>query len=209
MKDSEVFAVLSQCFVDIDEGEWDRFVAEQWEPFCGAVARIESFGFGADDASPESRPSILPAPPTGAEKGSYARRRYTGGLPSSAMPVESLYAAPAQTGSSAALYRSPCADYMADIASRMGLSIPEEFAACPDHLSLELDLVSVLLRAGASDAARTVVLERLAWLPDYRADLERFEDAGFYRALLDCLGAMRRRLSDAGESERADYDENL
>lgn len=207
MEDSEVFAVLSQCFVDGGEVEWDRFVAEQWAEFCEAVARIESFGFGAEGAPPKVCEPALPAPPSGAEKDSYARRRYTGGLPSSAMPVESLYASFAQTGSGAARYRALCADYMADVASRMGLFIPERFAAYPDHLSLELDLIAVLLRADALDSARTVAVERLAWLPDYRADLERFDDAGFYRALLDRLGRIRRRLADEKESERFHYDE--
>ena len=117
------------------------------------------------------------APPTYDEKRAFAARHFTGGLPDSAVPVESLYATwsngalPSPFSRCAGMYQGDSARYMKDLVERMGMDVPPQFAACPDHLALELDLAAVLLRSGARDAARQFLSERLAWLTAYRMRL--------------------------------------
>jgi len=79
---------------------------------------------------------------------------------------------------------------MRGLVKRMGLSLPPEFADCPDHLSIELDLLAVLLRSGMTHQAREFLSERFAWLPAYRLRLLGLEDdsrARFYVGLVDVL----------------------
>ena len=95
------------------------------------------------------------------------------------------------------MYQGDSARYMRDLVERMGMRVPPEFSACPDHLALELDLAAVLLRSGMRDAARQFVLERFSWLTAYRMRLLEF-----YIGLVDVLVGMREHLaltSGAGE----------
>mgnify|MGYP003285251849 FL=1 len=84
---------------------------------------------------------------------------------------------------------------MRDLIADLGLELPESLAAYPDHLSLELDMVSVLLEAGRTDDARQLFLERSAWLTAYRLKLVALgEEALFYLALIDVLLGVRAQL---------------
>ena len=131
------------------------------------------------------------------------------GLPESAVPAESLYTTwsngslPSPFSKAEGMYQGDSARYMRDLVERMGMRVPPEFSACPDHLALELDLAAVLLRSGMRDAARQFVLERFSWLTAYRMRLlELADDARFYIGLVDVLVGMREHLaltSGAGE----------
>ena len=125
------------------------------------------------------------------------------------MPAESLYTTwsngplPSPFSKAEGMYQGDSARYMRDLVERMGMRVPPEFSACPDHLALELDLAAVLLRSGMRDAARQFVLERFSWLTAYRMRLlELADDARFYIGLVDVLVGMREHLaltSGAGE----------
>lgn len=93
---------------------------------------------------------------------------------------------------------------MKDLVERMGMDVPPQFAACPDHLALELDLAAVLLRSGARDAARQFLSERLAWLTAYRMRLLTLgADAGFYIGLVDVLVGIRTQLASGADAVEA------
>ena len=90
---------------------------------------------------------------------------------------------------------------MAEIAD-LGLALPESLAAYPDHLSLELDMVSLLLEAGRADDVRQLFLERSAWLTAYRLKLVALGDeALFYLAIVDALLGIRAQLEAAESRE--------
>lgn len=219
MEDSELFSIMSKCFAPVDKDEWDSIVETAvWSEFLdGArralqderpLGRAGSFFSQArlhcplQDFLSRGEVNALFCPPTYEEKETFSRRHFVGGLSESAVPAESLYREwtaasvespfPGQTG----LYMGDSALYMRDLVKRLGLTIPPEFSACPDHLALELDLVAVLLRSGMEQEARVFFAERFAWLTAYRMRLlsVKSDDASFYIGLVDVLmgiGAVR------------------
>ena len=194
MECDEVFTVLSICFAPVERDEWEQLVdSALWSDFLDAVARCGSQGEAAlADRDPMAR--ALLAPPSYDEKRAFAARHFTGGLPESAVPVESLYTAwsngslPSPFSKAGGMYQGDAARYLRDLVERLGLEVPPQFAACPDHLALELDLLAVLLRSGLQSEARTFLAERFAWLTAYRMRLLALkDDASFYIGLVDVL----------------------
>ncbi len=225
MEDAAVFSVLSKCFAPADEGDWKRLTAgAQWSEFLDGARCLLQDEDGFEGAR---RPlgavrrrcplqeflsagevNALFCPPTWAEKRAFAARHFTGGLPESAVPVESLYSVWSCSSKASpfprakGLYQSDTARYMRSVVEGLGCSVPEEFAGCPDHLALELDLVSVMLRSGMAREARTLLAERFAWLTAYRMRLLSLEDdARFYVGLVDVLLGIRAQ--QAEEEPRA------
>lgn len=225
MEYDEMFTVLSMCFAPVERDEW-KHVADGpvWSDFLDAVRRAlqDDGAFGAS-TSPMARArtrcplqeflsagevKALYAPPSYDEKRQFAARHFTGGLPESAVPVESLYTAwsngslPSPFSKTESMYQGESARYMRDLIERMGMQVPPEFAACADHLALELDLTAVLLRSGCAEEAVRFVTERFAWLTAYRMRLlELTDDAGFYIGLVDVLVGVRARLAAPSEDE--------
>ena len=227
MESDEMLAVLSACFAPVERDEWVQLTTRPvWSDFLDAVRRALQDGDAlGGPASPISRArrrcplqeflsagevKALFAPPTYDEKRAFAARHFTGGLPDSAVPVESLYATwsngalPSPFSRCAGMYQGDSARYMKDLVERMGMDVPPQFAACPDHLALELDLAAVLLRSGAHDAARRFLAERLAWLTAYRMRLLTLgADAGFYIGLVDVLVGIRTQLASGADAVEA------
>ena len=199
MEYDEMFTVLSMCFAPVGQDEWKQLIdGPLWSDFLDAARR----GLQDDDALGEPTSPIarvrsrcplqeflsagevkaLFTPPTYDEKRLFAARHFTGGLPESAVPAESLYTTwsngslPSPFSKAEGMYQGDSARYMRDLVERMGMRVPPEFSACPDHLALELDLAAVLLRSGMR--------------------------ARFYIGLVDVLVGMREHLaltSGAGE----------
>lgn len=212
MEDETMLSVLSVCFAPVEEAEWKRIsTGSAWSDFLDAARRTMQDGrVLGESPSPIANArrrcplqdflsigevNALFRPPTYQEKKAFAARHFVGGLPESALPVESLYQPwTAAAGSSpfsrnaGGLYWGDSALYMRDLIERLGLQVPPEFSACPDHVSLELDLAAVLLRSGMKEEARLFLSERLAWLTAYRLRLLALEDdARFYIGLVDVL----------------------
>lgn len=223
MEDAAVFSVLSKCFAPVNAEDWNRLAnGASWSEFLDGARRLlqDEDGFG-QAASPIGRArqrcplqeflsagevNALFLPPNYAEKQAFAARDFTGGLPESAVPVESLYTAWSRglEGSpfpqAHGLYRSDVAQYMRDVIGSLGCEVPDGFAGCPDHLALELDLVSVMLRSGMAKEARVFLIERFAWLTAYRMRLlELGDDARFYVGLVDVVLGI---CAQQGESAR-------
>lgn len=219
--DARLFAMLAQCFGPVERDEWERTTgADEWQSL---IARLRTLiqqpgAWGAAEAPAarvrRSSPlqeflslrevDALFAPPSYDEKQGFAARHFTGGLPESALPIESLYVEwthdPARSpfAHQKGLYSADTALYMRDLLASLGLDLPESLAAYPDHLSIELDAVSLLLEAGRADDARQLFLERSAWLTSYRLKLVALKDeALFYLALVDALLGIRAQLEAA------------
>lgn len=216
VEDEVVFSTLSKCFAPIDEGEWRALTqGAVWSGFLEGARRAiqdeKTFGCATgairrvgrrcplQDFLSAGEVKALFTPPTFAEKQRFAARHFVGGLPLSAVPVESLYtrwsaneSCQAPFSHKTGLYRGDSAQYMEDLIGRLGLSLPERYAAYPDHLSIELDLVAVLLRSGMREEARWYLAERFEWLTAYRMRLLRIgEEASFYVGLVDVLLGIR------------------
>lgn len=214
-EDADVFSVLSQCFAPVDERAWAGLVqGSVWSEFLDASRRLLQDGrdLGSDlrpfdhahkrcplqDFLSAGEVDALFCPPTSVEKRAFAARHFTGGLSESAMPVESLYTTWARPRTSTlfpqaeGMYQGESALYMEALIASLGLNVPDEFAGCPDHLALELDLVAVMLRSGMAREAQTFLAERFEWLTAYRMRLLALQDdARFYIGLVDVLLGIR------------------
>lgn len=218
--DARLFAMLAQCFGPVSREEWDRTTgADEWQALISRLRTLlqqpDAWGVAApavrahraiplQEFLSEREVDALFAPPAFGEKQSFAARHFTGGLPESAQPIESLYVEwtsdPARSPfeHKKGLYSADTALYMRDLIADLGLELPESLAAYPDHLSLELDTVSLLLEAGRADDARQLFLERSAWLTAYRLKLVTLGDeALFYLAAVDALLGIRAQLEAA------------
>lgn len=219
VEDAAVFSVLSKCFGPVDEAEWKHLTdSAEWSEFLDGARRLmQDDRTMGRELSPMQRMrakrdrcplqdflsagevDALYCPPTFAEKRSFSAQHFTGGLPESALPVESLYTAwerPGATdtmfGNAKNMYLGQSARYMNSLCKQMGLEVPSEFSASPDHLALELDVVAVLVRSGMVSEARTFLAERFEWLTAFRMKLIKLpDDARFYIGLVDVLLGIR------------------
>ena len=222
--DARLFAMLAQCFGPAARDEWDHATGnDEWQALIARlrvlIQQPDAWGAAApavraqrvaplQEFLSEREVDALFAPPSFDEKRTFAARHFTGGLPESAQPIESLYVewtndpkrSPFERKKG--LYSADTALYMRDLIADLGLALPESLAAYPDHLSLELDMVSFLLEAGRTDDARQLFLERSAWLTAYRLKLVALGDeALFYLAIVDALLGIRAQLEAAESRE--------
>lgn len=221
MEDGAVFSVLSKCFAPLDEDDWKRITSyPAWSEFLDGARRLlqDERIFGSQLSPLERARKRCPLqeflsagevhalflPPPFEEKQAFAARHFTGGLPSSALPVESLYTSwsslpDEQTPFSQAqgFYLGDSARYQRALVESLGLQVPDAFANCPDHLALELDVIAVLLRSGLQKEARSYLTERFDWTSAYRMRLLTLDDddARFYIGLIDVLLGIRAQQS--------------
>ena len=236
MDDSIVFSTASRCFAPASRDEWRALTqGRSWQDFLDTARRLlqESAALGEEgvpadrvrfaaplqDCLEDGELDALFAPPSWDEKRSFDARHFTGGLPASAPPIESLYRLPdgsyaasaPDDGSLPGSYDGEPARYMRALIERMGFALPPAFSDRPDHLALELDLLAIMLDGGLVRQARCFLGERLAWLPAFRMRLIGMGDspcARFYLGLVDVLlGVWLLHASEAdaaGAAHRAD-----
>lgn len=215
--DDILFSTAAKCFAPVAEDVWrDLTSGSNWADVLDIARRLlqDDATMGAahtpargvrffcplQDFLSGGEVDALFAPPSWEEKQRFTALHFTGGLPDSAMPVESLYREAAGafrpigggakqaklTGS----YGGESARYMRSLTARMGLAIPFGLEAYPDHLSVELDMMAVLLRSGRLHEAWTFLGERFSWLSAYRIRLIGLSSdatASFYVGLVDVL----------------------
>lgn len=189
--------MVAKTFGTVDRQTWDAATGfASWRHFLDCCKRVACAD--ADDRSSlsefleESELEALHNPPTFQQKQDFAAQHFTGGLPQSAQPIESLYrndfpALDDVRGPRS--YGGLSAQYMADLVASMNLQMPPEFQAYPDHLALEADMAAVLYESGDEQHAQSFIEERFTWLTEYRMKLLALQDvdARFYIALLDVL----------------------
>ena len=216
MGDEVVFSTIAQCFAPISEDDWLALTSSsQWSEFLDVSRRAmqDNHSFTHDPKAIETMKKQCPlqtfiasgtvstlfAPPSYAEKKRFASRHFLGGVPKAAVPIESLYTPwagassnknPLMTGTG--FYQGDSALYMKHLVESMGMKIPSQFASYPDHLTVELDLMSVLVRSNLTTEAHQFLTERFSWLTEYRIRLiDIGKEAHFYLGLIDVLLGIR------------------
>ena len=153
LDDAAVFSILSKCFASVDKAEWENLSArEAWAEFLdGARFILQNGGSLGLDKSPadyrrgnhaplqdflsECEVCALFCPPTYEEKRQFAARHFTGGLPESALPIESLCVNTAKAGDllspvdGKGMYLGTSARYMSALAEQLGFGIPAAMGA--------------------------------------------------------------------------------
>lgn len=191
MENYEALAIAVRSFAPVEESDWEAITeSASWDAFLNTLNSL------ANGNLDEQTRAALAKPPSFQQKAQFARRHFTGGLPASALPVESLYLPPVP-GAAGPSYLRETALYMRELVEAMEIPVPDEFSAMPDHLSIELAVVATLLAINHSDEATEFMTERLTWLPAYTARLEQLDDgdAGFYIALTKALSSIAAKES--------------
>lgn len=211
--------VISHSFVSVDRETWESDV--QYGSWAKSLNSCRITMTPLDDRTcilenwlsvPEVH--ALQDPPSFEEKSHFAARHFVGGLPESAVPVESLYRPWSSypdfpSANLRGMYDGDSAQYMKSLIKRMGMQLPSKFKSYPDHLSLEADMASVLLASGGEEEGREFLGERFSWLSDYRAKLLALgEDAYFYLALVDMLSAISLRWDNDASDDESDDESN-
>ena len=112
-----------------------------------------------------------------------------------------------------ALYLGDPARHLSQVYRELAIEVPAEFASMPDHLTLELELLALLLDAGNGEAARQLAADYPDWLCEYdaaladRADMVAHNEASRRCAAGTCWTASRfcglsRRSRSGGRSAR-------
>lgn len=186
MDESMVFAIASRCFAPVDSETWAEAVRpDVWRSFVESLDRL------SDDSGILS--DSTETPPTFEEKQRFAASHFTGGLPVSAPPVESLYYYP-EDGIHPRQYLQESALYMDDLLSSLGFGVPSGFSSCPDHLCLELEVASHLFDQDPEKAV-DFVCDRFSWLDRYKEELASIGiAASFYVGVVEGLIHVRDAL---------------
>lgn len=217
-RDAAVFSTLATLFAPATRDEWHALTAKtSWEHFLDELRRVAHDGVGAtanvsilrrrmplQDCLSKEEVRALYAPPSFEEHTRFAARHFTGGLPASALPIESLYTTwshdPRRSPFSETkpMHKSDAALYMADLLEALGFALSDDFELAPDHISIELSTVAALLQDGATEQAGSFLTERFAWLGAYRARLlELGDEALFFTALVDSVLCIRANHTNA------------
>ena len=220
MDNAEVFRTIALAFAAPTSTVWQSVTASgTWASFIDGVRRLmgSTDSFGARQSTLSVHPNAplqevlteqevraLFVPPEAQSLQSFARRHFVGGLPNSAVPVESLYVPWARSGETSLThskghYQSSSFLYMRDLLASLGLETPDEFAGYPDHLVVQLEVLAFLMEEGEGSNAAQFFLERFSWLSDYRPRLVALgSEAHFHLALVDILLAIHARQNREG-----------
>jgi len=84
------------------------------------------------------------------------------------------------------LLMGDCALHIQIIFRTLSLKVPPDFLGMPDHLVLELELLSYLYRFASEDQIGQFIEDHLDWIPNLRDELQK-SDAGFYGRAVERL----------------------
>lgn len=184
---NEAFMVVSKCFTSLSADSWKEIVSSEWDSF------LDTLDSNLSDGEEKRRVlEVLSNPPRYEEIHSFEARHFTGGLPDSAMPVESLYIEDPKNRVPQYL-REP-ALYMKDLIQSLGYEVPNGYETYPDHIALELEVLALLMESDIN-AARDFATTRFGWTSKLKDKLKGFGDESlFYVALLDALEALIRSM---------------
>ncbi|WP_082728084.1 TorD/DmsD family molecular chaperone [Burkholderia mayonis] len=169
-------------------------VARYWEPGTEALLDALIAELGCDEAIGRMRAALLAceSPRTVALDLSVAYTRLFEGVTGSvAVPLyESAY-----TGT--CLFDQAARD-MAELLPRVGMAVRRGCGEPPDHVSVELALLSSLLRKGDADNCALLEARLRRWIPRFAASCKARDPDGFYRAIATVLGLLFSEPSSPG-----------
>lgn len=181
-----VLSLIAPLFSYLDEKEYaDLSENGAWSDARTVIARL------ARDDCEAARFSRACTLPSWSERSAAQNELLVAGLPYAVLPVESLYKAWSSQegnafGSTRGLYMGDPARHLNDVYRELSLEVPRAFASMPDHLTLELELLAIVLEAGNLNAAHQLVRDHFDWLGSYDEALERHAAAiAANQALLD------------------------
>jgi TorA maturation chaperone TorD len=90
--------------------------------------------------------------------------------------------------------------HMAHIFRHSGLEVPKPFHACPDHLVLELEFLSVLYGNATDREVKQFIQDHLDWVPRMKRDLNQLCPHPFYRSAAELLDGFLRHEKDRLET---------
>jgi putative dimethyl sulfoxide reductase chaperone len=109
-------------------------------------------------------------------------------------PVESVYKPWTQDAfcslpfaSERGLLMGDSAIHLLEIYRQTGLDVAEEFMGCPDHIVLELEVLSHLYRGATDMEVRKFIGDHLDWIPLFKEELMKLHPHPFYKSLLEIL----------------------
>jgi TorA maturation chaperone TorD len=79
-----------------------------------------------------------------------------------------------------------CALHIQSIFQALSLRVPPDFQGTPDHLVLELELLSHLYGFASEDQIRRFIADHLDWIPSLRDEVQK-ADSGFYGRAVEML----------------------
>lgn len=154
----------------------------------------------AAGAAADSKALAVLATPDSAVRRRLEREVLAGGAAAAVLPVESLYKPWAACGSpgDGAEFGAARHQYMGDAAwhvralcDGLDLTVPDAFAAMPDHAALLCELAALYAEAGNAEAVRTLLADHFDWLGAYREALAQRQEA-VEASPAEALGPQRR-----------------
>lgn len=164
---AQLLARIAPLFAYLHPEEYAAVVAED---FWGGVAEAASRLARNDDERARWARSLQPLEP--AERMAASNELLVSGMPLAAMPVESLYKQWTQLegnafGAQRGMYMGDAARHVRALLAAFRIELPARFASMPDHLAIELELLSLLVESGNEAAAREFARDHLDWLEAY------------------------------------------
>jgi len=77
--------------------------------------------------------------------------------------------------------------HMAEIYRQLSLNVPPEFQATPDHLILELELLSLLFRYATPQQIKIFIADHLDWVAELKAAIDRVRPNSFYGRVIELI----------------------
>lgn len=159
-------SALSTLFIRLDEAEYEALCApDTWSAVIAGTA-------GNNDA--------LRTPPAYSDYRHFHNIVLTPGMPSAALPVESLYKEwCGKTGvlegiaAGKGFYLGAPARHIRALCEQLEIDIPQQFQAMPDHLVLLIELYEFLCSAATPADAAQFAAEHLDWLGEYCQAIEQ------------------------------------
>jgi TorA maturation chaperone TorD len=115
------------------------------------------------------------------------------------LPVESLfkvwYDDAENTGTSHAvkgLLMGDPAMHMIELYRQCGIDLPAGFSGQPDHLTLELEFLSILYEKCPDEMILRFILDHLDWMPELLMKWRELQVSGFYILAVEAIDAFLR-----------------
>lgn len=170
--EADVLEACAPLFTRLSDDEYVASIApDAWTPIREAIRTL------ASDAV-ERATWVRALEPLSLDEYVVVRDElFVPGMPFAALPVESLHKQWSNErgnlfGGTRGLYLGDPAKHMSAVYAELDIVVPPAFTAMPDHLTLELELLALLLRAGNTNAANDVAAEHFDWLGTYVSALD-------------------------------------